>query len=100
MSTVATIMQDHGFTAATNNHSVDGFTTETFSYGNSQGIILANFCTRNRNGKILVSVDIHSGKGWMQKDIYLSAPNTYFNTERQRKVIDRRLARMVRKLNS
>lgn len=99
MSTVANIMHAHGFTPAINNHGVEGFTTETFSYGNSEGIILANFCTRNRNRKILVSVDMHSGAGWITKDIFLSAPDTYFNTERQRKIIDRRIARMVRKLN-
>jgi len=98
MSAVDSVMETHGFTPAVNGHQMEGFTTQTFSYGNHNGIILANFATRVRNGKILVSLDVHSGKGWMQKDIFLSAPDTYFNTERQRKVIERRIARFVRNL--
>lgn len=98
MSAVDSIMKAHGFTPATNDHQVEGFTTQTFSYGNFNGIILANFGTRHRNGKVLLSLDVHSGKGWIQKDIFLSAPNTYFNSEGQRKVVDRRIARLVRNL--
>lgn len=99
MSDVTKFMKSEGFTFSPviSDYPTRGYTKKTFTYGNSSGMVIANFSTNNRTGKTKVSVALHTGKGWTQ-NIYLTPANEYFNTERQKNIIERRIARMVSKL--